>query len=127
MRAETGDLSAWADQLGDAADQALPESRKVVVKGAINIKRTAKRRVSGLGHAPYYPAAITDDIEQSGTSVTAEIGPDKNRRQGALGNLLEFGSVNNPPIPHMAPATDAELPRFDRALDELGARLLEGR
>lgn len=127
MRAETGDLSAWAEQLGDAADRVLPEARKVVVRGTIQIKRDAKRRVRGLRHAPYYPASITDDIRQGADWVESEIGPDKSRRQGALGNLIEFGSVNNAPIPHMAPATDAEKPRFERALEDLGARLLEGR
>ena len=127
MRVETGDLSAWAGELGDAAGQVLPEARQGVIKGAIQSKRDAKRKVSKLAHARHYARSITDDMRQGGDWVESEIGPDKSRRQGALGNLIEFGSVNNSPIPHMAPATDAEKPRFDRALEDLGARLLEGR
>jgi len=57
----------------------------------------------------------------------AEIGPDKLRRQGPLGNLLEYGSVHNAPHPHMIPAAEAEQPRFEQAMEDLSARLLEDR
>ena len=45
----------------------------------------------------------------------AEIGPDKLRPQGPLGNLIEFGSINNPPHPGGLPAALREEPRFEKA------------
>jgi hypothetical protein len=125
MSVDVGELNEWAFDLGETADDLIPDVRKVLVRAAINIKRDAKRRVSGLRAAPYYPASITDDIRTFGDSVELEVGPDKNRRQGALGNLLEFGSINNSPIPHMAPATDKELPRVAKYLGDLIPEALE--
>lgn len=119
-------LDAWIADLDSAAEDALPQARKVVARGALNIKKDAKERIGGLAHAPAYPKAISYDTRTSGMSTEAEIGPDKLRRQGALGNLLEFGSVNNPPHPHILPAVEAELPRFEQAMSDLAARLLEG-
>jgi hypothetical protein len=54
-----------------------------------------------MPHAPAFPYSITYDIKGGnglrGSQIDAEIGPDKGRAQGALGNLIEFGSVHNPP------------------------------
>lgn len=106
---------------------AMPKVRAVVQKGALNIKTGAQSRVQGLAHAPAYPSAITYDTKEQGTTAEAEIGPDKNRRQGALGNIINYGSINNPPIPHIEPATDEELPRFEQALENLAVKAWEGR
>lgn len=103
-----------------------PEAEKVVAKGSLNIKRDAARRASGLKHAPAYPSSISYDIFHTPGTIRSEIGPDKDRRQGALGNILEFGTRKNAPIPHLAPALDAETPRYVEALEQLGPKLLEG-
>ena len=52
----------------------------------------------------------------------ATIGPDKAVPQGALGNLLEYGSVHNPPHNDGGRALDAELPRFNAQMELLAAR-----
>ncbi|GLZ62874.1 hypothetical protein [Micromonospora sp. NBRC 107095] len=118
-------LNELAVTLESAADDAVPEGRKVVSKGALNIKNDWRRRWSGSPHAPALPYAIGYDIRTAGTLVSAEIGPDKAKRQGALGNLYEFGSVNNAPRPGGAPALAAESPRFVAALEKLAVDLLE--
>lgn len=107
------------------ATRVLPkDAAAVVARGAYNIKKDAARRVTGLKHAPAYPRSITYDTYVSLTGPSAEIGPDKSRRQGALGNLIEYGSVNNAPIPHMLPAGEAEAPRFEKAMEDLAVRAL---
>lgn len=125
LRVEHGDIDRWIVRIDEAAKVAPTEARKVVAKGALNIKTDARRRVGGLKHAPSYPASITYDSKETPGGATAEIGPDKNKRQGALGNLIEYGSVHNSPKPHMAPAADAEAPRFEKAMEELAAKPLE--
>jgi hypothetical protein len=115
-----------------AAAEAPEETRKVVQKGALNIKTDARRRVSSIAHAPTYPLTITYDTEVSATGASAEIGPDKDKKVGGgkhqtpgdLGHLFEFGGPHNAPIPHMAPAAAAELPRFEKAMTDLAERLL---
>jgi len=125
---DSDDITRLVVDLDKAVSRAPQEAAKVVEKGALNIKNDARRRVGGLRHAPAYPSTITYDTSQGWRGPEAEIGPDKRRRQGALGNLIEFGSVHNPPRPHMIPAADAELPRFERHMEDLSVRLLqEGR
>ncbi len=106
----------------------IRDVKAVVEKGAVNIKKDARKRIGGLAHARRYPYSITYDMRSSVmTGPTAEIGPDKSKRQGALGNILEYGTVNNPPHPHMRPAAEAELPKFERALQDLADKTLGGR
>jgi len=120
------ELKAFTRDLERAARIMPAEAAKVVAKAAVNIKKDARRRVSGLKHAPAYPFSITfDDVQRTGTYAKTEVGPDKDKRQGALGNILEYGSVHNHPHPHLAPAAEAEEPRFARAMDALAAKALE--
>ncbi|MFG3639087.1 hypothetical protein ACGF3C_02285 [Micromonospora sp. NPDC047762] len=118
-------LNELAVALESAADDAVDEGRKVVARGAFQIKADWRRRWSGSPHAPALPYAIGYDVRTRGTTVSAEVGPDKAKRQGALGNLYEFGSVNNAPRPGGAPALAAEEPRYVAALENLAADLLE--
>lgn len=94
----------------------------VVRKGATNVVEDAQRLASGNRYAPMYPSSITFDAEWQSGAFEAVIGPDKDRAQGALGNILEYGvpSQNTQPQPHLRPALDKEEPRFLRAIEELG-------
>jgi hypothetical protein len=120
----TDEVAEVADLLAKAPGVAAAEARQVVAKGALNIKTDARRRVTGLKHAPAYPSSITYDSHEVAGSAWAEIGPDKQRRQGALGNLLEYGSVKNAPRPHMRPAAEAERPKFEAAMQSLAEKAL---
>lgn len=112
--------------LGKGAARALPETRKVVERGALNIKRGTAQRWSGHPHIKRLPFAVTYDVSSEIGGARAEIGPDKNRPQGALANLIEFGTPDgSPPIPALLPELDAETPRFQKALEDLGVQLLE--
>lgn len=113
--------------LTKADEEAVDGARKVVAKGLLNIKRETRARWSDLAHAPSLPNAVTYETKVEGTLITGEVGPDKARRQGALGNFLEYGSVHNAPKPALGPALDAEDSRFAKALEDLGYDLLEGR
>lgn len=125
-------LNALVADLERAAVVAPVEARKVVQKGALNIKQDAQRRSSGIRHAPMYPYTINYDTMVRGTQVSAEIGPDSEKQVGGgpfrtpgnLGPILEYGTLKNAPIPHMAPALEAERPKFERALEGLAYRAL---
>lgn len=122
-----GTLQDWINDLQHAVDTVDDEAEKVVSKGSLNIKNEARDLISGRAHLPHYPHAITYDLERGEGSVTGIIGPDKDLSQGPLGNILEDGSINNPPIPHLAPALDNEEPRFVTAAEDLGEQLLAER
>jgi len=110
------------------------ETRKVLQKGALNVKTGAQARSRGIGHAPMYPSTITYDTTEKGWTFEAEIGPDpdkqlgggRHRTPGNLGAILEYGTPHSAPIPHLGPALEEERPKFERALEDLGYRSLEG-
>lgn len=122
----SGEMSAATEAL--AAELALAGARMVAQgtaltsKGALNIKNDWKASASGLKHAPLYPASISYDLIPSPGAIAAEIGPDKSRPQGALGNLIEYGSSKNPPHLDGARALAAEEPRFYEAASEAAAK-----
>jgi hypothetical protein len=125
IRFDHGDVDKWALTLDRALSAVPEEAAKVVEKGALNIKQDAQRRIGRPAHAPAYASSISYDMRRAMRGPEAEIGPDKNKRQGDLGNLLEYGSVNNSARPHVAPAAEAEVPKYERAMEELAASLLE--
>jgi hypothetical protein len=101
------------------------DARGVVMRGAVNVKKDWRNnaRATGRKHAKLYPQSIGFDVAGYGPDVwAATIGPDKGGPQGALGNLLEYGSVHNPPHRDGGRALDAELPRFMAQMELLAAR-----
>lgn len=126
----TDEMSAGTEAL--AAELALAGARMRVegvalaTKGALNVKTDWRASASGLKHAPAYPASITFDVVSTATLISAEVGPDKSKKQGPLGNLIEYGSVHNPPHLDGARALAAEEPRFyAAAADAAGNAVLE--
>lgn len=124
---ESGDVTDLVQILGRAPAVAVAQARAIVKRGANNIKTDAQRRVGTMRHAPAYPRAISYETHETVNYAWAEIGPDKNKRQGALGNVIEFGSPHSAPHPHMAPAGDAERPKFERELELAAAKALGDR
>lgn len=95
------ELEQLAADLGKAGSNAGPFVRKAVEVTARNVRDDWRDAAKGMAHAPAFPYSITYDLIGfqgfGATVLDAEIGPDKTRTQGALGNLIEFGSRNNPP------------------------------
>lgn len=101
------------------------DARAVTMRGAVNIKKNWRQnaRSSSGRHAPYYPNAVGFDFAAYGRDIfMATIGPDKGARQGALGNILEYGSVKNPPHNDGGRALAAELPAFEAHLAQVAQR-----
>jgi hypothetical protein len=121
-REVTGLVKAFEDATGGPATK---DVAAVVAKGALNIKKDAARRISGHPRFRRLPAAINYDLYVSLRGPAAEIGPDHNRPQGNLGHIAEYGGLRSAPMPFMAPAGDAEEPRFAKALEDLTTKALE--
>lgn len=120
------ELERLAADMAKAGPLVVRDVRGVVAKGALNVKndwrRRAKRTARDTSRA--YPYSITYDVAIGAHVVAAEVGPDKGKRQGPLGNLIEFGSVNNPPTLDGQKALDAEEPKFLAAMQALAERAL---
>jgi hypothetical protein len=107
-----------------ASAQTIAGVEAVVGKGCLNIKRDWQSRWKGFKHVPALPYAISYDVFTTPGHIQGEVGPDINKRQGALGGFIEFGSDTSAPHPGGAPALDAEMPRFEAAMLALTERLL---
>jgi hypothetical protein len=114
----------WMADLERAATEVTPEARKVVVKACVNVTKDWRRRWTGIPLLPHLPRAIGYDVTTIGTVITGEVGPDSAKLQGTIAPVIEYGSVNSAPHPGGLPALEAELPKFERALEDLGERLL---
>lgn len=129
MGAKATGLDELSADLQKAVREAIPSAKKIAGKGALNVKKEAQRIIrehSKRGYLPHYPRSISYDVSAAGAIVTAEIGPKSEKLQGGLGRILEEGTVNNAPIPHLSPALDLEEHVFFGYMEELGEKLLEG-
>lgn len=104
---EIDTLAGYLEHAGRASDVVLA---KVVKRGAVNVKKDARTAAGGHRRAPGLAYSIGFDIEDGG--MRAVIGPDKGVGSGALGTFYEYGSATAAPQPFLAPALDAEEPRF---------------
>lgn len=122
---ESPELRRLTVDLDTAAKVAPEESRKVVSRGALQIKNDARRRRSGSKYFPRLQYAINYETELTATGAWAEVGPDHGKPQGNMGHIPEYGALKTPPEPYMGPAADAELPRFERAMADLAEKAIE--
>lgn len=95
MTADFSELMQLAADLEQGGEAISGNVRKAIQVTSHKIKEDAKASVrgrKGLGHAAH---AITYDTKESSSGVEAEIGYDKSRGAGKLGNLIEFGAPNS--------------------------------
>lgn len=115
------DLRRLAFDFSEAPTKAQREALPVVEHAAVDIKNNWRRNATATSgtHAKRYPATISYDLSVGAALagfIRAVIGPDKSKPQGPLGNLLEFGSANNPPTNDGGRALRAEAPKFEAEL-----------
>lgn len=111
---------------------AMPIFRRAATDTGRAVRDTARQNAAGMAHAAAFPRSITHGFSgdshgggalgafiggAGGYDIVMEVGPDKDLPQGALGNLIEFGSVNNPPQGVMHGALQAHEADWERAAD----------
>ncbi|MFE0651055.1 hypothetical protein ACFVZH_20940 [Streptomyces sp. NPDC059534] len=119
------ELVQLAEVLEESLAEAEPQMVAIVTRGALTVKNAWRSNAiaSSGRHARRYPYSVGYDVTPIPGGATAEIGPDKGKRQGALGNLLEYGSSKNPPHNDGGRALTAEGPAFEAHVTELAERL----
>ncbi len=113
-----------ATDLGRAPAEALGEVRRVVQRGALNIKRdmqaeaTGSRRLAGIAPSITYTTELLPD------GITAEIGPEIGRAQGSLGFVAYEGTPTSGPVfPDPQGALDRESEAVARHIADAVARM----
>lgn len=113
------EVRALATDLGKASGAVEKEADRVLERGALGVKNkmVEEARASHNRYARHFAGSISYDPDGLLRYV---VGPDKARRQGALGNLLYFGSRNNAPTLDIEAGLIAEEPKL---LSEMGKML----
>ena len=114
---DVSDVYEFALGLGKSADDVGKTMRPVVQKGALNIKKEMQEDASGHPHFSYLPAAISYDTKATRSEISAEIGPDKDKRGGAIANIPYFGTSNNSAVLDINGPLDREEPPFIKAIE----------
>lgn len=94
MADDFDELMELSADLNAAGSAVAPFARKAVERTARHVKDDARKTVRGrrgLGHAAN---AIDYELKGRADGLDAEIGYDKAKPAGPLGNLIEFGAPN---------------------------------
>ncbi|HEY5834982.1 hypothetical protein [Streptomyces sp.] len=129
MGIDLTELQALTGQIAASGGVLHAEARAVVSRGALNIKNgwRDRARVTAGEHAKLYPNSISYDIHEAPGVIEAEIGPvtqhrRRGQQQGALGNILEYGTSTQAGHNDGGQALDEEEPRFLAQVEALADR-----
>ena len=126
MDIDTSEFRALAADLGKASREVFKEAEKVTEKAAHNIKTTMADDAKSSGTYRHFAGSISYDRAMSVGQIGYEIGPDKDRTQGALGNILYFGTSKNAPVLDVEVGLRKEAPEFEKRIGEMAEGLLDG-
>lgn len=94
-------LDRLAADLGEVPKKTAPFLRKALNVSSIKVKNSWRDKLKGSISFKHLPGAVNYDIltfRGFGVSLyQSEIGFDKGRPQGALGNISEYGTATTPP------------------------------
>jgi hypothetical protein len=108
----------------EAERAALAGFYPVVKKAAQNIKTNMAADASGHPRFSHLPASITYDIVPAGLrTLLVQVGPDKRKRQGPLGNIFYFGTAKTAPVGDLTGPLQREVPNLTAALMRLSRPL----
>jgi hypothetical protein len=116
------EITELARNLGEVASSAGPYVADAMQTTAIDVRDDWKARASGMKGLRAYPASIGYDFVGfqgfGATLLTCEIGPDRNKRQGTFGGIVEGGSPTFAPRHYGDDALEAHSDQFEQLLDE---------
>jgi hypothetical protein len=122
------EFAALASDFEDAAAELQPNSVKAMGVTLNKTKKTWQEKLAGSSTLPGLPRALSYDIEEAAGEIVGELGFDKSRGQGALGNVSEFGTPTVAPRGFGLASQEETLADFvrgqeialDQALKKLG-------
>ena len=124
---DTSELHRVAANMGKIASGLLPDVDAVVKRGAQNIKDEMVAEAKASRHFKGMAGSISYDSKYGVGSVGYEIGPDKGRRGGALGNIYYFGTSRGGGSGDLEGPMNREAPELAKhlgdLLGDLGGRL----
>ncbi|MDM8084744.1 hypothetical protein QUV83_08215 [Cellulomonas cellasea] len=122
---DTSELNSLIAALAAAPARVSTEIRSVVQKGSLNIKNDLNEQAAKSRHFRGMAGSVTYETTEGPRGITSTIGPDKDRRGGALGNIFFFGGViGGGGTGDIDKPVREEEPRMLKALGDVAERLL---
>lgn len=117
---EASEVNQLAAALGEVASSAGLYVRDAMQTTAIDITNEWRDAASGLASLPAYGRSIGYDFAGfqgfGSTVLRCDIGPDKNRRQGSFGAIVENGSPTSAPHKFGENILDAHSDQYEELL-----------
>lgn len=126
---DTSEVTRLLVDLGKAPVVTVAATRAVIQASSARIKDQMigdATAILGGGSARHFPQSITYETKMLTTAAEGIIGPDKDRTQGALGNILYFGTSKNSPVLNLIGPLEQEAPNFIAALTLAAEKSLDG-
>jgi hypothetical protein len=111
-----------AGALGRVAGSALSEVDAVVKKAAQNVKDEMAADARSSRHFRGMAGSISYDSDYRVGEPAYEVGPDKSRPGGSLGNIYYFGTSRGGGSGDLEKPLRSEGPRFEAALGDLASK-----
>lgn len=109
------ELARLARDLGNAGGSIMSDLHPVMKRAAQNIKTDLVENVRASRHFKGMARSISyDRVDVSPTSVVYEVGPDKARPGGGLGNIAFFGTSRGGGTVDLEGPLFAEVPNLER-------------
>ena len=119
------ELRGLIADLGKVPGRAVKPLDAVVKRGAQNLKDEYNGQFARSRHFKGAAGSVTYDSTTSIGRISYEVGPDKERRAGALGNLFFFGGANGGGgTGDLDGPVDAEEPRMMENIEKVMGDLL---
>lgn len=120
FKVDAHEVHELAAALEDAAHSAGPFVRDAMETVAIDVRDDWRAAATGMRGLAAYPRSIGYDFTGfqgfGSTVLTCEIGPDKGRKQGSFGAIVEYGSPTFAPRHYGDQALDAHTEQYDELI-----------
>lgn len=129
MEVDASDFDKLGDDLRQAAQKIVPEARRVVEKGALNVKKQIQESFRGSSFEGAVVRNVRYKVENTEDGIEGSIAPFLEQEgYGSLVGIALYGSSKGGGGTVVDPllALEAEAPRFEKALlDVVGLVLHE--
>lgn len=118
---DTSEVRALSENLGRIAGSAIKDVDAVVKRGAQNVKEEMAADAASSRHFRGMAGSISYDSDYRVGEAAYEVGPDKSRSGGSLGNIYYFGTSRGGGSGDIEKPLRSEGPRLEKALGDLAS------
>lgn len=122
LRSDASEVYRLSTSLAQVGPKSVPTARAAMLAAGEVVAKAWRNNVlreSDAGSSiPHYPDSIDSELVFDVTGISVDVGPNKAKKQGSLGHLLEFGTETSPPHLHGLRALTDNEARVERVLDE---------